>query len=76
MKTIGLIPCLKSFKKANLKMNIPQVIPMAKPIVSIFNNSEIFIKYPNKRKKRERIKKAIEERTLIIKNEMPKMLWD
>src|SRR5690554_5876348 len=46
---------------------------LALRIVSRTSNT---MKLEDQENSKERIKKAIEERTTIIKNEMPKMLWD
>jgi predicted DNA-binding mobile mystery protein A len=46
---------------------------LAIKIVSRTSNN---MKLEDQENSKERLKKAIEERTAIIKNEMPKMLWD
>ena len=46
---------------------------LALRIVSRTSNT---MKLEDQENSKQRIKKAIEERTTIIKNEMPKMLWD
>ena len=44
--------------------------------IHIVQRTSNTMKLEDQENSNERIKKAIEERTLIIKNEMPKMLWD
>lgn len=46
---------------------------LAKRIVSRTSNT---MKLEDQENSKERLKKAVEERTAIIKNEMPKTLWD
>jgi predicted DNA-binding mobile mystery protein A len=46
---------------------------LAKQIVLRTNNT---MKLEDQENSKQRIQKAIEERTVIIKNEMPKTLWD
>lgn len=46
---------------------------LAKRIVSRTSNT---MKLEDQENSKERLKKAVEERTTIIKNEMPKTLWD
>ena len=46
---------------------------MAIQIVSRTSNT---MKLEDQENSKQRLKKAINERTIIIKNEMPKMLWD
>lgn len=46
---------------------------LAKRIVSRTSNN---MKLEDQENSKERLKKAVEERTAIIKNEMPKTLWD
>lgn len=46
---------------------------LAKRIVSRTSNN---MKLEGQENSKERLKKAVEERTAIIKNEMPKTLWD
>jgi predicted DNA-binding mobile mystery protein A len=46
---------------------------LAKRIVSRTSNS---MKLEDQENNEQRLKKAIEERTTVIKNELPKMLWD
>ena len=44
--------------------------------VRIVSRTSNTMKLEDQENSKQRIKKAIEERTSIIKNEMPKMLWD
>lgn len=44
--------------------------------IRIVSRTSNTMKLEDQENSKERIKKAIEERTEIIKNEMPKMLWD
>lgn len=44
--------------------------------VRIVSRTSNTMKLENQENSKQRLKKAIEERTTIIKNEMPKMLWD
>ena len=44
--------------------------------VSIVSRTSNNMKLEDQENSKERLKKAIEERTAIIKNEMPKNLWD
>lgn len=46
---------------------------MAEKIVSRTSNT---MKLENQENTKQRIKKAVEERTVIIKQELPKALWD
>lgn len=44
--------------------------------IRIVSRTSNTMKLEDQENSKQRIKKAIEERTTIIKNEMPKMLWD
>ena len=44
--------------------------------IRIVSRTSNTMKLEDQENSKQRIKKAIEERTAIIKNEMPKMLWD
>ena len=44
--------------------------------VNIVSKTSNTMKLEDQENSQKRLKKAIEERTAIIKNEMPKMLWD
>ena len=46
---------------------------LATRIVSRTSNT---MKLENQENTQQRLKKAIEERTAVIKNDLPKMLWD
>ena len=44
--------------------------------IQIVSRTSNTMKLEDQENSKERIKKAIEERTTLLKNEMPKMLWD
>ena len=44
--------------------------------IQIVSRTSNTMKLEDQENSKERIKKAIEERTILLKNEMPKMLWD
>lgn len=44
--------------------------------IQIVSRTSNTMKLEDQENSKDRIKKAIEERTILLKNEMPKMLWD
>jgi predicted DNA-binding mobile mystery protein A len=65
----GLVPKDGSIEKLIDR----KAIELANRIVSRTSNT---MKLEDQENTQQRLKKAIEERTAVIKNELPKMLWD